>query len=66
MPARAAFLSTQHLMMLQGLSPTLNAAEFALAPRLLGTSDLDLMLGNAMSVPVVGTVAACALSLLRP
>lgn len=64
-PSAAAFLSTSQLMCLSGFDPAEHVKIFE-AIETQKESDMDLLLGNAMSVPVIGSVAACALSMIAP
>ena len=64
-PSAAANLTTSQLMCLTGFDPAEHVKIFD-ALKTQKESDIDLLIGNAMSIPVVGVVAACALSMFDP
>ena len=64
-PSAAAYLNTSQLMCLTGLDPAEHVKVFD-ALETQRASDIDMLIGNAMNVPVVGVVAACALSMVDP
>ena len=64
-PSAAAYLNTSKLMCLTGFDPAEHVKVFdALETR--RASGIHALSGNAMNVPVVGVVAACALSMVGP
>ena len=63
-PSQARFLDIPQLLCLTGFHPKLNADVFKQAEDMRAT-DMDLLLGNAMCLPLVGTLAACALAMLQ-
>ena len=64
-PSAAAYLNTSQLMCLTGFDPAEHVKVFD-ALETQRASDIDMLIGNAMNVPVVGVVAACALSMVDP
>ena len=64
-PSAAAYLNTSQLMWLTGFDPAEHVKVFD-ALETQRASDIDMLIGNAMHAPVVGVVAACALSMVDP
>ena len=64
-PSAAAYLNTSHLMCLTGFDPAEHVKVFD-ALETQKESDVGMLIGSAMNVPVVGVVAACALSVVDP
>jgi site-specific DNA-cytosine methylase len=63
MPFAAKTLSVPQLLCLTGFHPVHQKQSFEIASQ-MADSDMDLLIGNAMSMPVVGSVMATALSML--
>ena len=63
LPFDAKTLSVPQLLRLTGFHPVHQEQSFAIAKEMTD-SDMDLLIGNAMSMPVVGSVMATALSML--
>ena len=63
-PSQAKFLNISQLLCLTGFHPKLNKDVFEHAKNMRAT-DMDLLMGNAMCLPLVGTLAACALGMLQ-
>ena len=64
-PSEASYVTVDQLMCLSGLSPKRNKFCYDLAKR-QKNSDMEWMLGNTMTLPVVGSVLAVTLGMLRP
>ena len=64
LPASAAYLSIEQLMCLTGFDPNLHQDVFKAIPG-KKKQDMELLVGNAMSIPVIGLVSGCALSMLK-
>ena len=64
LPGSAAFLNVEQLMCLTGFDPKLHKDIFA-AIKDQKEHDMELLVGNAMSIPVIGIVSGCALSMLK-
>ena len=65
MPSDASFLTVDQLLCLQGLSPRKNKICYELAKDQKDV-DMDSMLGNSMTLSVVGPVLMVTLGMLRP
>ena len=65
LPGYSNFLKMPQMLCLTGLHPKSNAEEFK-AAQSMTAKDMDLLMGNAMCLPVVGHVMAVALSLVTP
>ena len=65
MPSDASYLTVDQLLCLQGLSPRKNKICYELAKDQKKV-DMDSMLGNSMSLSVVGPVLMVTLGMLRP
>ena len=63
-PSAAAYLDLHQLMCLTGFDPSAHKKVFEVITE-HSESDLDIMIGNAMCLPLVGAVAACALSMIE-
>ena len=64
-PSAAAYLNTSQRMCLTGCDPAEHVKVFD-ALETQRASGIDLLIGNAMNVRVVGVVAPCALSMVDP
>ena len=64
-PSDASYLTVDQLLCLQGLSPRKNKICYELAKDQKKV-DMDSMLGNSMSLSVVGPVLMVTLGMLRP
>ena len=64
LPGSAAYLNIEQLMCLTGFDPRLHKDVFT-AIKDQKEHDMELLVGNAMSIPVIGIVSACALSMLK-
>ena len=62
-PSAAQVLTVPQLMCLTGLHPKAHKRCFQIEAS-MSTAEMDLLIANAMSLPVVGTVCAVALSML--
>ena len=62
-PSAARYLTMPQLMCLSGFHPKLNSEHFAHAKD-VSMTDMDLMIGNTMCLPLVGMVMASSLSLV--
>ena len=62
-PSAAAYLNTSQLMCLTGLDPAEHVKAFD-ALETQRASDIDMLIGNAMNVPVGWVAAPCALSMV--
>ena len=57
-------MNIEQLMCLTGFDPKLHKGVFkAITDQ--KAQDMELLIGNAMSIPVVGIVSGCALSMLK-
>ena len=65
LPAFARCLTIPQLLCLCGFHPTLNKKVFKQAED-MRPSDMSLLIGNSMGVPVVGHVMAVALGIISP
>ena len=63
LPGSAAYLNIEQLMCLTGFDPKLHKNVFT-AIKDQKKCDVDLLIGNAMSIPVIGIVSACSLNML--
>ena len=63
LPGSATYLNIEQLMCLTGFDPKLHREVFQ-AINDQKESDMDLLIGNAMSIPVIGIVSRCALKML--
>ena len=63
LPGSAAYLNIEQLMCLTGFDPKLHKNVFT-AIMNQKKCDVDLLIGNAMSIPVIGIVSACSLNML--
>ena len=64
LPGSAAYLNIEQLMCLTGFDPKLHKDVFT-AIKDQKEKDMELLVGNAMSIPVIGIVSGCALSMLK-
>ena len=64
LPGPAAYLSIEQLMCLTGFNPKMHKEVFN-AIKDQKEHDMELLVGNAMSIPVIGVVADCALIMLE-
>ena len=64
LPGFATYLSIEQLMCLTGFDPRLHKGVFKIIKD-QKESDMELLVGNAMSVPVIGIISGCALSMLK-
>ena len=64
LPGSAAYLSIEQLMCLTGFNPQMHKEVFN-AIKDQKEHDMELLVGNAMRIPVIGVVAGCALSMLE-
>jgi hypothetical protein len=62
-PSAANYLDVPQLMCLSGFHPQLNDTHFKCAEERTKT-DMDLMIGNTMCLPLVGIVIAASLSMV--
>ena len=65
LPSVASYLTVDHLLCLSGLSPRENKICYQLAND-QNNGDMEWMMGNTMTLPVVGPVLSVALGMLRP
>ena len=63
-PGAGTFVTVPQLLALTGLHPKEHARHFEFAKSL--GNDIDIMVGNAMCVPVVGSIMGTALSMCLP
>ena len=63
-PNAGSYISTPQLLCLTGLHPEEHAREFQYA--VASSSDMDILVGNAMCVPVVGSIMAVTLHMMKP
>ena len=64
LPGSAAYLSIEQLMCLTGFNPKMHKEVFN-AIKDQTEHNMELLVGNAMRIPVIGVVAGCALSMLE-
>ena len=64
LPGSATYLNVEQLMCLTGFDPKLHNDIFR-AIKDQKEHDMELMVGNAMSIPVIGIVSGCALSMVK-
>jgi hypothetical protein len=62
-PSAAKYLEVPQLMCLSGFHPVLNDTHFKCAEERTKT-DMDLIIGNTMRLPLVGIVIASSLSMV--
>ena len=63
-PAAAAYVTVPQLLCLTGLDPKVHAKDFSFATTV--GNDIEILVGNAMCLPVIGSIMAVALHMLRP
>ena len=63
-PAAGAYVTVPQLLCVTGLDPKVHAEEFRFSSTV--GKDLEILVGNAMCLPVIGSVMAVALQMLKP
>ena len=64
LPGFGAYITMPHLLALTGLHPREQASHIHYA--ITSGSDMDIMVGNAMCLPLVGSIMAVALHMMKP